>query len=480
MAAPLPPCPARFNMAAYVLRHARTTPDKVALAVLSPTGTERISYARLSAMVLGVGTRLREAGLRPGDRVLLRLGNDLHFPIAYLGAIAAGIVPVVTSPALTPPEVDTIARAANVSAVLQSDEVSAPSLSGLKVIPASDLTDTANAAPLEPILGDPNRLAYIVPTSGTSGQPKLVAHAHRAVWARQMMWDDWYGLTPDDRLLHAGAFNWTFTMGTGLMDPWAIGATALIPAPGVGLEALPLLLKRHDATLFAAAPGVIRKLLRQPLALPKLRRGLCAGERLTPSLRTDWETATGTELLDAFGMTECSTFLSTRPGTRAMLPQTGRDVRLTDAVTLAIAATDPGLMLGYVDGTGLDLPLQGGWFDTGDLFTVDAAGWHHAGRSDDLLNPGGIRISPQEVEAAFDDLAPLAVTTQTSPSGSTYLVALYEGDATEPALRERAEALLADHKRPRAYRRVEALPRTPTGKLDRRALPNLWNSLCPA
>jgi acyl-coenzyme A synthetase/AMP-(fatty) acid ligase len=58
-----------------------------------------------------------------------------------------------------------------------------------------------------------------------------VAHAHRAVWARRMMMHGWYGLTPEDRLLHAGAFNWTFTLGTGLLDPWAMGATALIPAP---------------------------------------------------------------------------------------------------------------------------------------------------------------------------------------------------------------------------------------------------------
>jgi hypothetical protein len=92
-------------------------------------------------------------------------------------------------------------------------------------------------------MGDPDRLAYLVFTSGSSGEPKAVAHAHRAIWARRMMVQGWYGLTPEDRLLHAGAFNWTFTLGTGLLDPWAIGATALIPAPGVPIEALPLLMR---------------------------------------------------------------------------------------------------------------------------------------------------------------------------------------------------------------------------------------------
>ncbi|MGR3492615.1 MAG: class I adenylate-forming enzyme family protein, partial [Shimia sp.] len=302
----LPACPTPFNMAAHVLRYAAAQPDKVALATLSPTGAERISYARLDAMVRGMATTLRGAGLTAGDRLLLRLGNDARFPVAYLAAIAAGIVPIVTSPALTTPEVETLVDKAKPLAVLHSDEVPVPSHFPGKIIAVPTLSRAAETAPLDFDLGDPNRLAYIVPTSGTSGTPKLVAHAHRAVWARQMMWDDWYGLTPDDRLLHAGAFNWTFTMGTGLMDPWAMGATALIPAPDVGIEALPLLLKRHDATLFAAAPGVIRKLLRQPLSLPKLRRGLCAGERLAASLRQDWKDQTGTELLDAFGMTECS------------------------------------------------------------------------------------------------------------------------------------------------------------------------------
>ena len=78
-------------------------------------------------------------------------------------------------------------------------------------------------------MGDPDRLAYIIYTSGTSGVPRGVCHAHRAIWARQMMMQGWYGLRPEDRLLHAGAFNWTYTLGTGLMDPWTMGATALIP-----------------------------------------------------------------------------------------------------------------------------------------------------------------------------------------------------------------------------------------------------------
>ena len=137
-------------------------------------------------------------------------------------------------------------------------------------------------------MADPNRLGYMVFTSGTSGTPRAVMHAHRAVWARRMMWSDWYGLTPDDRMLHAGAFNWTYTLGTGLMDPWAIGATALIPAEGIAPIQLPLLLKRFDATIFAAAPGVYRQFLKSPvLSMSRLRHGLSAGEKLPDGLGRD-------------------------------------------------------------------------------------------------------------------------------------------------------------------------------------------------
>ena len=101
-------------------------------------------------------------------------------------------------------------------------------------------------------MGAPDRPGYIVFTSGSGGTPRAVVHAHRAVWARRMMWDGWYGLRTDDRVLHAGAFNWTYTLGTGLMDPWAIGATALVVAPGAPMS---LLMRRHDATNLCRRAG---------------------------------------------------------------------------------------------------------------------------------------------------------------------------------------------------------------------------------
>lgn len=98
--------------------------------------------------------------------------------------------------------------------------------------------------------------------------------------------------------MHAGAFNWTYTLGTGLMDPWTAGATALIPATSVTPDQLPLLMKRHDATIFAAAPGVFRKFVTpgKTFDLPKLRHGLTAGEKLSATIDAHWREATGTPL----------------------------------------------------------------------------------------------------------------------------------------------------------------------------------------
>ena len=91
---PPPPCPAPFNMAGYVLQAGLETPDKIALAVVTPTGAERWSYARLTAAILGTATGLLDQGLEPGDRVLMRLGNTVEFPITYLAALSVDLIPV--------------------------------------------------------------------------------------------------------------------------------------------------------------------------------------------------------------------------------------------------------------------------------------------------------------------------------------------------------------------------------------------------
>lgn len=484
------PCPDPSSLAEYVLTAGAQNPEKVALAVVGPARAERWSYARLTQAVRGMAGALLAEGFAPGDRLLLRLGNTVEFPVAFLGAVAAGMVPVPTAAGLTEGEVTRLARLVAPAGVLAQDGLALPRDESLPVL--KDLRPMMDHAPAEFARGSPDRLAYLVFTSGSSGRPKAVAHAHRAVWARRMMHRGWYGLTTDDRLLHAGAFNWTFTLGTGLLDPWSVGATALIPAPGTDPAALPLLMRRHNATILAAAPGIFRKLLAgdAPLALPRLRHGLSAGEKLPEPLRARWRAATGTELHEALGMSECSTFLSGSPerpapeGTLgfaqpgrwlAVLGEDHAELPDGEVGTLAVHRSDPGLMLGYwSEGGTLDMPLAGEWFETGDRVErrADGAFVYH-GRRDDLITAGGFRVSPPEIEAAFhgaagvDDCAALAM----SPKPDTTIIALaYSGEATEDSLAPLAAERLARYKQPRVYLRLPALPRSPNGKLDRRAL----------
>lgn len=325
-----------MNLAEHVLRAGLDVPNGQALVVMGHDDAQVWSHAELRRAVLGTAAGLLRAGLRPGDRLLMRLANRPAFPIAYLGAIAAGVVPVPTSAQLTAPEITRIAARIAPAVIVAGAGVPLPDHPA-PVLTEADLDGFAAMPPAEFAQGDADRLAYVVFTSGSSGQPRAVMHAHRAILARQAMMQGWYGLRPDDRLLHAGAFNWTFTLGTGLLDPWTLGATALIPAPGTPIEQIPALAARHGATILAGAPGIFRRLLRvdwSPIAT--LRHTLAAGERLDPALRAAWTARTGTDIHEAMGASEISTFLSGSPD-RPALP----DIRSRAAMSRSWTPTAP-------------------------------------------------------------------------------------------------------------------------------------------
>ena len=480
-----------FNMAAHVLQHAGAQPDKLALSVLGFGRSEDWSYGALEAAVRGTGTGLLKAGLSPGDIILMRLGNTVDFPISYLGAIAAGLVPVPTSSQLTEAETARMLVDLVPAAVLHDPQVAcAPHQHTIDVDMLRAMRDLP---PCAYDLGDPERLGYIVYTSGTSGKPRAVAHAHRAIWARRMMFDGWYGLTADDRLMHAGAFNWTYTLGTGLMDPWTVGATALIPEPGTDISALPDRMRSHGTTIFAAVPGVYRKILQvaPKLSLPDLRHGLTAGEKLSPVLHRAWTKTTGSELYEAYGMSECSTFISSSPahparGEALGQPQDGRRVAILgadgpvqqgDEGTIAVHRSDPGLMLGYLNAPDETAErMQGEWFLTGDQGAMAIDGQiTYLGRRDDMMNAGGYRVSPLEVEAALSSCPGIdqVGVTDVEVKPDTYIIAaFYSAPAPldEDALRAYVEPKLARYKQPRAYIHLSALPTGVNGKLLRCAL----------
>ncbi len=176
--APVAPCPAPFNLARHVLAAAEARPDHVALQIVGPAGAERWSYGRLSAAVRGVAAGLGARGLKPGDRVLLRLGNGVAFPLGFLGAVAGGFVPVPTAAGLTAGEVARLCEVIRPSLIVAGAGVALPEAPPCPVLPEDVLRGFEGLAEAGWAMGDPDRLGYIVLTSGTSGSPRAVAHAH--------------------------------------------------------------------------------------------------------------------------------------------------------------------------------------------------------------------------------------------------------------------------------------------------------------
>ena len=469
-------------MAEYVLHAGLEVPDKVALEVL---GSESWSHGQIRQAVTGMAGGLRGLGLSDGAKVLFRLGNRLEFPIAYLACIWAGLIPVPTSAQLNADEITKIADQLCPDLILCEEGVACPT-SDAPIVNLHSLQELQNAEPCPAVMGDPERLAYIIFTSGTSGKPRGVCHAHRAIWARRMMFDGWYGLRQSDRMLHAGAFNWSYTMGTGLMDPWTVGATALIPPDAMPTGELAKAITIASPTIFAAAPGVYRQLLRSQDLVPSenLRHGLSAGEALAPGLREKWQGLMGCDIHEALGMSECSTFISGNPDAPAPIgtsgkAQAGRRIAVIDEAgtpstsgELVINRRDPGLMIGYLG----ENAIADEWFKTGDTVEMSQDGWiTYLGRNDDIITAGGYRISPLEIEAAFEAYAPIqgCAATQVKTNEQTTLIALFyqaETLISEHDLRAHAEMLLAKYKQPHLYIPCAKLPKGPNGKLNRKLL----------
>jgi acyl-coenzyme A synthetase/AMP-(fatty) acid ligase len=498
--------PPRFNAARYCLaENARLRGDKTALVMVGDGGAvSHLTYAQADRAVRGIAAGLLGLGLKAGDRVMIRMGNETDYVLVYFGALAAGLVALPSSPQLTADEAAFLMENAAVAVVVTGEGLSEIDAGGpagcfrldLEKIaamkagePLSDYADTA--------ADDPATLVY---TSGTTSRPKGVLHAHRAIWGRRPMHAHWLGLSEADVMLHAGTMNWTYTLGVGITDPWACGATTVLYNGPRDRGIWPRLIAEQGATIFAAVPSVYRQILKYAdLAahdLSRLRHGVTAGEALSSDLHDAWTTATGKPLYEALGMSEISTYVSSgptipvRPGSPGR-PQPGRRVAILPAEgppeplpagetgLLAIHRSDPGLMLGYWQRPEEEAAvLRGEWFAGGDLASFDADGylWFH-GRNDDLMNAMGYRVSPVEVEgvlAGHPDIAEVGVTELAVRPDlrviAAFVVLRPGAEPDEEAMIAWCGERLAAYKAPRAIRFLDALPRTANGKVQRKRL----------
>lgn len=496
--------PDQFNMAAYCVQAAtRQTPQKSALLVIQDPDAgpaEDWSYQSLNDAVLRVAANLKASGFQTKDRILIRLDNTSDYAILFFGAIAAGIVPIPASTELTDQEAQFMLADSGASAVAVSPRhqtFQAPN--GCRILTSQDVSamiregEQGRYAPTDK--DDP---AFLIYTSGTTAKPKGVLHAHRSAFGRRPMYDGWYGITSQDRMLHAGAFNWTFTLGTGLTDPWANGATAIVYTGEKSPQLWPHLIRSTQATLFAAVPGVYRQILKYApdghLDLGALRHGLTAGESPPPALFDAWQERTGTALYEALGMSEISTYISSspsvprKPGTTGK-PQPGRCIAVVSqqgeplppgqSGLLAVHRSDPGLMLGYWNRPQEEADvLIGEWFAGGDLAVADEDGYiTHQGRSNEIMKALGYRVSPLEVEAALSAhpgiaevaCAELRVREDVSIIAA-YVVPQPGAVPSQDEVKAFAASRLAAYKCPKEVVFVSELPRTSNGKVQRARL----------
>lgn len=500
------PCPDRFNIARYCLAlQARETPEKIALIVVTDADApldkaERWTYGALDDAVRRVAAGLLAKGFKPGERLMIRMPNTSDYALMFFGSLAAGLVPLPSSSQLTAAEADFLMSDSAASAVALAPGMRMRA-DGVRVIDEAMLARLKGHAPLHDYADTgANDSAFLVYTSGTSGRPKGVLHAHRSAWGRRPMYKGWYGIEASDVILHAGAFNWTYTLGVGLTDPWANGATTVLYNGEKDVQVWPKLMAKTGATLFAAVPTLYRQILKYcdlgAHGLSTLRHGLTAGEALSATLLDHWRGATGKELYEALGMSECSTYVSTAPGMEIRVggpgrPQPGRCVAALpvgggteplpagEVGLLAVHRSDPGLMLGYWRRPEEEAEVyRGEWFIGGDLASFDEDGYmHYHGRADDLMNAMGYRVSPQEVEAALaahPDVQEVAVTELHVREDVSIVAAfVIPKEASEPdaaSILKWAADRLAAYKCPREVIFVENLPRTANGKVMRRAL----------
>lgn len=515
--------PEFFNIGEACTRHGRDPArcDQTAITVDSGGGDDdSLSYQQLDYLSRCFADALIALGLAPRQRVMIRLPNSIDYPVAFMGTLLAGGIAVPASTQLTATEMAFLGDDAGVSVlvctqqdlgdlrevieslpdlqhVIVTQSTRSPSLTNTGVHAFSKLLDESR--PLEQHY--PSRAddpAYLVYTSGTTSSPKGVLHAHRALLGRQPASEYWFDFADDDCILHSGKLNWTYVLGTAMMDPFYRGKSVVLYEGPPGPQVWPSLIAKHRCTIFIGVPTVYRQILHRTTAgsvdVPSLRYCMCAGEHLSDDVLQQWQKRFEQDIYEAVGMSECSYYLSHHPsrpivaGT-AGLPQPGHNVALLDEQMQAVAVEEEGMLCIPLDDPGLFLKYwereretassrRQGYFLTGDYGARDHQGYiHFRGRKDDMINSLGYRISPLEIERvikAMPEVADCVVIGEDTDSGACIVCAciIPQGDTPLSAgtVTTYAARHLASYKVPKKIRCMTSFPRTANGKVLRRAL----------
>jgi len=498
--------PDRLNAVTELLDRWVEKGDGARDCVIGPNDTW--SYADLAEKMNRIANVLtRDLGFVPGNRVLLRAPNSPMTVAAYLAVIKAGGVVVATMPLLRAKELGYALAKAKIKFALcdarLSDEMEKAKAASSDLAHVLYWGDGSPRA-LETLMAQPgyerftacdtaaDDVCLIGFTSGTTGEPKGTMHFHRDLLATC----DTYGAStlqakPDDRFIGSAPLAFTFGLGGHVLFPLRIGAATIQLEKAPPEELLPAIGK-YKATICFTAPTAYRAMLPKLSEhdISSLRTCVSAGEALPKATFDAWRAATGMTILDGIGSTEMLHIFIGSPEAEVRPGSTGRAVRGYQAKVVDDAGND------VPPGTAGRLAVRGptgcryladerqrkyverGWNITGDTYAMDADGyfWYQA-RSDDMIISAGYNIAGPEVEVvllAHPAVAECGVVAAPDEERGhivkAYVVlrAGHTGDAAMArTLQEHVKATIAPYKYPRAIEFVTALPRTPTGKLQR-------------
>ncbi|AFY93675.1 benzoate-CoA ligase family protein [Chamaesiphon minutus] len=497
-----------FNVAAYFLE-ANLAPDRrdrVAIYYRDDTYT----YAQVHSWVRRMAKFLAELGVDRERRIAILLPDTPEFVFAFWGAIWLGVVPVPINTACTLEDVRYILQDCRAQ-VLVTDRSWLERLGAVESPFLQHVVQTDGDRSLISLLKqqdesvdwvqtDREEPAFWLYTSGSTGRPKGVIHLHQSmVVCAENYGKELVGLQADDIIYSVAKIPFAYGLGNTLYMPMSVGAAAILSDAANAFDIIADI-QTYQPTVLFGIPGIYAGILSlaeiAPLDTSSLRLCLSAAEQLPTTIWLKWREMYGLEICEGIGTTELlHIFLSNQPGAcrpgTSGLPVPGYDVRVVDdrGVTApdgeigALEVSGESLMLGYWNRlSATRSALYGTTMRTGDKYVRDADGYFRfMGRNDDFFKVNGMWVSPFEVEDVLlqhQSILDAAVVPSAELDGDLTQVIAYVSLKSEFApsielersIRQAVKAQLSPFKVPKSIQFLDALPRTPTGKVHRQAL----------
>ena len=504
------PAPARVNITAECLDKRISAGDGDKTALVGDAGT--LTYAELDARVTAFAAALTQGGIVVGDKVLLRTWNCFEFVIAFLALTKIGAVAVTQNTAAGLADVEYVLEHSDAVAAVALDELSAPlrELSarlpkGLIVARGArpgeanfeQMCSSGAIATSDTASDDPAFLCY---TSGTTGRPKGILHAHRWLVARGDANRARVPPLAEDVVMAAGEWSFISLLGHNVLFALRNGVTAAAMEGRANPEKFLEAIQRFKVTVAHAVPTLYRRILAMDgietgYDTSSLRGCNASGEALGANTLNEWKRRFGVDIWEHYGISEMqlaishSPLLPIKPGSigvpwsvdARILNDEHNEVPVGEVGQLCLRADNPSFFLGYhKDQAKTDEVVHHGWFHTGDLARKDDDGYFWiAGRSDDCFKSRGIFIVPIEIEnalAAHPDVAEACVVPMPHAQDGNLIRAVVALKAhadndvysmTE-TLRDWLKGRVARNKVPHVFDFVDALPKSPIGKVLRR------------